>query len=135
MTQNTVADVTQRPLFSLSIQLSLSQSHTHTHTHTHEYCWCGMFSRCIGAGLLYPAPSGHTGERGALLACTSVINNCCSGPASGQTDLAVFSTALPVVSLRNYLRFNSLLCNTNRKKKQSRTEAHAAQEQHRLFRI
>lgn len=66
------------------------------------------------------------GECSAHVACTSVINNCCSGPALGQTDLAFPPTALPVVLLRNYLRFNSPVCNKGRKES---TETHTAQEQ------
>lgn len=58
-----------------------------------------------------PSSQWTPGECSAPAACASVINNCCSGPASGQTDLAVFHCAACCFLLRNYLCFNSPLCN------------------------
>lgn len=49
------------------------------------------------------------GECNALFGCTSVINNCCSGPALGQTDLAAFSCTAGCFVWE--ITSNSLLCN------------------------
>lgn len=73
-----------------------------------------MFSRCTGAGLLCLAPSGHRASAVLSLPVLLLLITAASVLPRGKLT-SLFSTALLVVLLRNYLSFNSLLCNMGRK--------------------
>lgn len=120
-----IIDTTERPIFSMSAWLSLSRAYGLTPTHIYKYCWSGMFSRCIGGGLLHTAPSGR--RVSATLSLPALLLLITAAPVLPWGKLTLlYTTALLVVSLRNYLCFNSLLCNKGRKHTQIQepTDAH-----------
>lgn len=79
------------------------------------FCCCGMLSRCSSSFNATVLPVDT--EQVQLFPFSCVINNCCSGPAWGQTDLAVSSfTAAFSLLLRNYPPFHSCVMQVERKK-------------------
>lgn len=84
---------------------------THTHTHT-----AGVACSPGGNKLVYyiQLPVDTRWVQRSPFPVLLLLITAAPLPASGQTDLPVFSTALLVALLKNYLRFNSLLCNEGR---------------------